>query len=197
MRANNNNNGQRAFSDRVSAGDLALRRQRVASGTRIVPPRRRPGLAADRVRTGQVKTQSRPLSRPRTSAGWLGRHRTKVFLACVTLLVLVTALSGVVWAYRSFAGSQLFTLRQVEVSGAVRASREDLIQMLRQKVGRQSLWQVDLAALRNEVLRTAWVRDAQVERVLPDTLRVTLSERDPFVTITSAWSGPGWKICRW
>lgn len=197
MRANGNNNGQRtgqpAFSGSgLSAGDIALRRHRVASGTGVVPPRRRPGLPTDRVRTGQTKTQSRPVSRSRASSGWLSRHGSKVLLAFVTLLVLVAAVSGVVRAYRSFVGSELFTLRQVEVNGAVRASREELTQMLRQKVGRQSLWQVDLVALRNEVLRYAWVREARVERVLPDTLRVTLSERDPFALMRRANGSVVW-----
>ncbi|HWQ33468.1 MAG TPA: FtsQ-type POTRA domain-containing protein [Blastocatellia bacterium] len=171
------------FSGPISAGDLGLRRHRTANGVGVTPPRHKTGLPNEPARGQQrhsAKGANRPLSRPRETSGWLSRHRLKVFIALFALVLLVTVFSGMVWAYRSITGSQLFALHKIEVQGAVQTSPDELTQTLRQKAGGRSLWQVDLAALRTEVMKYPWIREAQLERVLPDTLRVTIDEREPF-----------------
>lgn len=174
--------GSAAYGGHVSAGDIGLRRHRATNRIGVTPLRRKPGLPQN----SATRQASRPLSRPRARSGFLNRHRLKIIFALIALVLSVIALIGLVQAYRSFAGSQLFALRKVEVQGAAQTSAEELGQALRQKVGSQSLWQVDLSALRAEVMKQAWVEDAQVERVLPDTLRVTLSEREPFAPLRRA-----------
>lgn len=177
------------FSGPISAGDIGLRRHRAANGVGVTPPRRKPGLPSERTRGPQshrAKSASRPLSRPRASSGWLSRHRLKVFIALFALVLLVTVFSGMVWAYRSITGSQLFALHKIEVQGAVQTSPDELTQALRQQTGGRSLWQIDLAALRAGVMKYPWIREAQLERVLPDTLRVTIDEREPFAPVRRA-----------
>jgi len=150
----------------ASASELAARHRRVAAPQR--GPRR---LPAEVERRSQRQT---PPS-PRGSHAQLARLvRTGLALG-----VAVAIMAGVVGAYHAFANSRLFSLRQVELLGIVRAPRDELLRELRRRVA-DGLWQADLAELRQELQRHAWVQDAEVVRVLPDTLRVTIKEREPF-----------------
>lgn len=53
--------------------------------------------------------------------------------------------------------------------------------------------QYDLYALRKHLLETSQVREAYVERVLPDTLRLRLTERQPFLRLAVADGAGGYK----
>ncbi|HZS05806.1 MAG TPA: FtsQ-type POTRA domain-containing protein [Blastocatellia bacterium] len=181
--------GQAGFSPgSYSPGDLAARHRYAPAGTGIVPPRRKPrGLPEERMRNGKPVT-----SRSKVSSGWISRHRVTIFVTLIVLTLGALVSAGMVRAYRSFAGSHLFALRRVEILGTERMPREELTQALRQKIGKEGLWQADLAALRAEVMRYSWVRDAQVERVLPDTLRVTINEREPLALARRAGGAVVW-----
>ena len=156
----------------VSASTLAARHQRVA-------PKRRPrGLPADphrRPEPGRRKRRAR-----RIAQGRLRAQVMRVARAGLVLGVAVAIVVGMMSAYRAFASSHLFTLRQIDLQGVTHASREDLMRVLRKSVT-DGLWQADLDQVRVELERHAWVREAEVVRVLPDTLRVTITEREPFV----------------
>lgn len=159
----------------VSAGEIGLRRQRAAAGVGITPPRRKPGLPK---KSGQ--TAQRPVTSQRKSSGSGHSYRLRIALLLITLALTGTLLLGIGWAYRSFTGSDMFGLQQVLVKGAAQVSEDEVVSAMRQKVGAQSLWRIDLSALRQELLRSPRIRDAQVKRILPDKLEVTLFEREPF-----------------
>lgn len=151
-----------------TASDLASRHRR-AVPTR---PARRP--------SGEISNARRSAtSRGRRSkAAVVGRlWRAVRFGLAFTLAVGIVA--GSAFAYRTFATSSFFTLRNVDLRGDVRAPREELITSLYQNTAR-GLWWTDLDDLREKLRQHPWVRDAEVVRVLPDTLRVTISEREPY-----------------
>ena len=95
-------------------------------------------------------------------------------ISCAAFVLLAAVIVG----YQSFFGSDLFTVRQVDVQGAVRSPREELMSTLNAYQSK-SLWRIDLAALRAQLERYPWVSEAEVVRVLPDTLRVRIREREP------------------
>jgi cell division septal protein FtsQ len=117
--------------------------------------------------------------RPRRPPVISPAHIARLVRTGIILGLAVAIVWGLVGAYQAFAGSRLFALRRVEVLGAVRAAPEEIKRAVRQAVS-GSLWQVDLDELRREVEGQAWVREAEVVRVLPDTLRVAIAEREPF-----------------
>jgi len=80
--------------------------------------------------------------------------------------------------YRTAVSASFFKVRSVDVAGASRASRED-IRAAVVRLSNAGVWQADLEVIAKELRELPWVRDAVVTRVLPDGLRVRVSEREP------------------
>ena len=89
--------------------------------------------------------------------------------------------------YRTAVSASFFKVRSVDVAGASRASRED-IRAAVVRLSNAGVWQADLEVIAKELRELPWVRDAVVTRVLPDGLRVRVSEREPRL-ISRASSG--------
>jgi cell division protein FtsQ len=124
---------------------------------------------------------------PRRGGSRRGQKRSEALAASlrrttragVAFVFAVAIVAGAAYAYREFAASGYFALRNVELSGDLRAPRRELISSLYANTS-GGLWQADLDALREKLRTHPWVRDAEVVRVLPDTLRVKISEREPY-----------------
>lgn len=107
-------------------------------------------------------------------------HIGKALLAIVTGLLIFAG-------YRAAASASFFQARSVEVNSTSRASVDDIRTVVRRAVAGPGVWDADLDAISEELKRVPWVRSAVVSRVLPDGLRVRVTERVPLaVTRTSA-----------
>jgi cell division septal protein FtsQ len=84
-------------------------------------------------------------------------------------------------AYRAAASASFFEVHRVEVQGTSRASVEDVQALVRKEVNKTGVWNADLEQLNDELVRIPWVRSAVVSRVLPDGIRVRITERQPRV----------------
>jgi len=80
--------------------------------------------------------------------------------------------------YRTAVSASFFKVRAVDVSGAARASREE-IRAAVLRLSNAGVWQSDLDVIAKELRELPWVRDAVVTRVLPGGLRVRVTEREP------------------
>jgi cell division septal protein FtsQ len=138
---------------------------------------RRQQRAAERRETRKREIPSgsiekRPRAKPVSET--TKRGITFVLIALAALILLV----GSVMAYNQITDSPLFAVKEVELQGAKQASRAELLQILEAYKAR-SLWQLDLQAIRAAVEKHPWVLEAEVSRVLPDALRVSVHEREP------------------
>jgi cell division septal protein FtsQ len=68
-------------------------------------------------------------------------------------------------------------VRSVDVRGTARASSAEIQAIVRRQAGQKGLWQADLSAISAQLERLPWVRTAVVTRVLPDGVRVRITER--------------------
>ncbi len=140
----------------------------------------RSGMAADR-RPGS--TSQRPARRERAAGkGGLRERLRVVFRHVPTMLKVVIAiiLGVLVFAgYRAAATASFFQIRSVDVKGNWRASTEELQSLVRKEVSKTGVWQADLGDLSARLQRLPWVRRAVVARVLPDEVRVRITERVP------------------
>jgi cell division protein FtsQ len=75
-------------------------------------------------------------------------------------------------------GEAGFTMRRVEIKGAVRVSRLAIYNVAFDQPS-MALPMIDLAATRERLLQFGWIRDARVSRRWPDTLVVDVIERQP------------------
>ena len=92
-------------------------------------------------------------------------------IAIVCLLVVVV--------YRAAASASFFQIKTVETKGAARASVADIQEAVRREVGPIGVWRADLQELSKHLEQLPWVRTAIVTRVLPDGIRVRITERQP------------------
>ncbi len=125
----------------------------------------------------------RPLRRDRDSDGeGLGiRLRALVgYLPAFLKVALAIVIGLLVFAgYRAAATASFFQVRTVEVQGTSRVSANEVQVLVRRDVEKSGVWKADLAGVTAHLERLPWVRSAVVSRVLPDGIRVRISERVP------------------
>jgi cell division septal protein FtsQ len=115
------------------------------------------------------RSHLRPTSR---RDSWRGRSLRLVAIGGGALLLLVLA-SGVVGYV---LGSSTFTVRRITVSGNQRLSTGEVQALLGHLVG-SSMIAADIDAARDKLHDYPWVDHARIRRVFPDSVSVTLTER--------------------
>jgi cell division protein FtsQ len=126
------------------------------------PARRERGASATNSRTGSL---SRRVLAYFPLAG-------KVLLAVVAGLLIFAG-------YRAAASASFFQARSIEVNPTSRASAKEIKTVVQRAVAETGVWRADLDEISASLQRVAWVRTAVVSRVLPDGLRVRVTERVP------------------
>ncbi|HYE72819.1 MAG TPA: FtsQ-type POTRA domain-containing protein, partial [Blastocatellia bacterium] len=106
------------------------------------------------------------------------KAKARLFSLALALAITTVVISGSVAIYRAIASSGWFTVSHIDLQGTVNVSRDELMRRLNTNLS-ASLWQLDLNAIRAEMERQPGVLKAEVVRVLPETLRVTIEERKP------------------
>ena len=137
-------------------------------------------------RTGMGKGKSnvgqRPARRDReTGAGIAARLRSLVSYIPLALRIGVIAIIGLLGliGYRAAASADFFKVRKVETRGTSRASSDDIKATVVRDVNETGVWRADLEQISKHLERLPWVRTAIVTRVLPDGIRVRITEREP------------------
>jgi len=88
--------------------------------------------------------------------------------------------------YRAAASASFFQVRTIEARGASRASVEEIKGVVRRDVWETGVWQADLQELSKHLEKLPWVRTAVVTRVLPDGIRVRITEREPKAVVRTS-----------
>ncbi|RNL18417.1 cell division protein FtsQ [Slackia faecicanis] len=96
-------------------------------------------------------------------------HMAKVFVLLGVLAVLAAGVAGVYF-------SNLFSIRQVTVSGVEHLTSTEMTQ-LANVPSDTTLLRVDAGAIKNSIMRDAWVADVDVQRIFPETLNLAVTER--------------------
>jgi cell division septal protein FtsQ len=102
----------------------------------------------------------------------------------VGLVVVIAVL--VFLGYRAAASASFFQIKKIETRGITRASNESIMTTVRRDVAATGVWRADLAALGSHLEQLPWVRTAIVTRVLPDGIRVRITERQPRVVVRTS-----------
>src|SRR5690349_970940 len=106
----------------------------------------------------------------------------------LALRIGVIAIIGLIAfvGYRAAASASFFQVRTIETRGASRASVEDIKGVVRHDVSQTGVWRADLQELSGHLERLPWVRTAVVTRVLPDGIRVRITEREPRAVVRTS-----------
>jgi len=145
----------------------------------------RSGIAGQR-RSGAV-TQ-RPVRRESDGEPFSARLRVLLgYVPAFLKLALAIVIGVLVFAgYRAAASASFFQLRNVEVQGTSRLQPAEIQALVRQSVEKTGVWQADLNSINERIERLPWVRTAIVSRVLPDRIRVRITERTPRAVVRTS-----------
>ena len=141
------------------------------------------GSSTKRVRKNSTKRQTRPRSRQRKSS----RRKGFKFLWVVVFLCVFVA-GGWIYVKVEPVVAAWATLHHFSVMGTDRVQREEVLALL-DLPPHVSLFAVKPDRLAQRVETHPWVAAASVERVFPDTLAITVTERQP-VAILQSPEGP-------
>jgi len=145
----------------------------------------RSGISGQR-RSGAV-TQ-KPARRESGGEAFSARLRTLLgYVPAFLKLALAIIIGVLVFAgYRAAASASFFQLRTVEVQGTARLQPGEIQTLVRQSVNSTGVWQADLHGITERIERLPWVRTAVVSRVLPDGIRVRITEREPKAVVRTS-----------
>ncbi|MEW6730662.1 MAG: FtsQ-type POTRA domain-containing protein [Acidobacteriota bacterium] len=118
---------------------------------------------------------------------WSGLRARVRLVARVTALLIGLAL--LVMLYRAIVTSPSFQLRTVDVSGNYRVNSAEIDRLVRQNIS-GTLLTTSLNKLQEQLQTLTWVKRARITRILPDTLRVYVEERQPLVLARYEAQGP-------
>lgn len=147
-----------------------------------------------------IQNVSRPVAKPRKRVAPLWRTRR---MAVISGIIVLFGFVGVsTWAVKSgWVGKKFedirwkaiasstqfgFTVQQVLVTGRGETKREDLMRMMEIERGAPIL-SYDFSRAKERVESLPWVLNANIERLLPDTLVLHLIERRPL----ALWQNDG------
>ena len=98
----------------------------------------------------------------------------------VVLSVVIASLA--LWTWYRVQSDSRFAVKRVEVSGAAHTSREALQAVTSGFVG-VNLFKIDIARVQAELRALPWVNRIEIEKKLPDTLRIRVTERTPWALV--------------
>ena len=133
-----------------------------------------PGARLTSVRVGDL---------PQSDHGSRARRTYQRYL--VRLGALAAAVAALAIAAVIVYNSSLFTIESVSVSGAGHLTASDMQQLAGVPAG-TTLLRVDAAGIKENLKKDAWVADAKIKRVFPNTLQIDITER----TITAVVEVP-------
>ena len=148
----------------------------------------RAGLYGKRHSGAAAQRPAKRGGRGEPGAGLIERLRAFAhYLSLVGKIVLAVVALGFLFAgYRAAASASFFQVREVDVGGTSRASTAQIQQVVRRTVGQSGVWRADLSAVNTQLEQIPWVRTAVVSRLLPDGLRVRITERVPRAVLRTA-----------
>ncbi|HLO01427.1 MAG TPA: FtsQ-type POTRA domain-containing protein [Pyrinomonadaceae bacterium] len=133
-------------------------------------------------------TTQRPARRESGGEALIARLRTMLGYVPALLKVGLAIAVGILMfaGYRAAASASFFQVRNVEVQGTSRVAVEDVQGIVRREVEKTGVWRADLKALNVRLEKLPWIRTAVVSRVLPDGIRVRITERVPRAVVRTA-----------
>jgi cell division protein FtsQ len=142
-------------------------------------------------RSGIGKSRSGAGQRPAKRGGGesiAARFKSVLGYVPLALRIGVIAIIGLIAfvGYRAAASASFFQIRTIETRGLSRASADEIKNTVRRDVNETGVWRADLPALSNHLEHLPWVRTAVVTRVLPDGIRVRITEREPKAVVRNS-----------
>lgn len=120
-----------------------------------------------------------------TAAMWpleeMAMARAATWTTMAAVLALAATAAALAWWWRASE----WPIAVVRIDGEARHADRDRLKAIVARHARAGFFGLELAALRTEIEALPWVRAANLRRVWPDTLRVTVDEHEA----AAVWNG--------
>ncbi len=98
-------------------------------------------------------------------------------------LALLALATGVVYGgYRAVNAISLFSLKTLDVSPCKHLTREEIVGLAGAEPGKDLL-RMNLKVIGEHILQNPWVETVRVNRYFPDTISITVVEREPLAIV--------------
>jgi cell division protein FtsQ len=106
--------------------------------------------------------------------------RLLIVLRNAAMLAVVIAVA--IWGWRRTQSDERFAVKHIEIVGDVHTPRADIDRVAQRYVG-LNLFQIDIARVQRDLGGAGWIRQINIEKKLPDTLRIKITERTPVALV--------------
>ena len=132
-------------------------------------------ISINRVRKNESRSRSRSPRRQRRRSR---ADRNRLRFAWALVVVITLAIGG--WGYVKFAPavSAWTTIQQITILGLDRIRRKEIMALLNLPPG-ENLLSLQTDSLIERLKSHPWISAASMERVFPDTLAISITERKP------------------
>ena len=113
-------------------------------------------------------------TRQQTPHRW-GRKKIKVTMLFVGSIIIALSF---IWKFTAFGQGPELKVDRLLVEGNDQLSDGEILELL-ELTKNSNILTLDLEQVRAKLLRSAWVREVEIERVLPATLTLQIQERQP------------------
>lgn len=120
----------------------------------------------------------RPIDVDRVRRNYRRMQMQRLVAVALNTVLVLAIVGAAVTLYRHAQSDARFAIRRVEIAGALHTTRGDLQRVVRPYIG-MNLFTLDIARIRRDLTSLAWVSRIEIEKSLPDTLRVRVVERAP------------------
>jgi cell division protein FtsQ len=99
------------------------------------------------------------------------------------VMVVVAFLLALGWLWQTTQRDVRFAISEVNATGAVNTSQAEIDRVLESYIG-VNLFRLDIESLKRDLLTLSWVGSVAIEKELPGSLTVHLTERVPVAIVT-------------
>ena len=107
------------------------------------------------------------------------------FLRVITVLIIIfLALIAVGFACIGvsralFTENERLLLRRIELNGMSHERKKSMLKYLKLTLKEDNLFDIDIAEIRKKIEKISYIKSASVYRVLPDTIKIDVTQRVP------------------
>ena len=102
---------------------------------------------------------------------------TVLLIICLSLIAIGFACIGVSQAL--FTKNDHLVLRRIELKGMSPGRTKAMLKYLKLTLNEDNLFTIDIADIRKKIKKISYIKSASVYRVLPDTLKINITQRVP------------------
>ena len=108
----------------------------------------------------------------------------RILIVARNILVVAAVVIGAMWAYQQTQSDARFAVKRIEVQG-VKHTPAAALDLVTQQYTGLNLFKIDIARVQRDLGGLAWVSRIDIEKQLPDTLRIHITERQPVALVSN------------